>query len=92
MLKAEHIIAEDEFVTHIMQEASFNDTIGKIEDAVDSSYPHNERVIFPPYFFFYVYFMTTHSSAYIRSGDLGRREELEVEKEKERRDGEGGRA
>jgi hypothetical protein len=41
MLKAEYIIAKDEFVTHIMQKASFNDTIDEIEDVVDLSYPHN---------------------------------------------------
>jgi hypothetical protein len=32
----------DEFV---MEEASFNDTIGEIKDVVDSSYPYNQHVI-----------------------------------------------
>jgi hypothetical protein len=45
MLKVENVIAEDEFVTHIIEEASSTDTIGEIEDVVDSSYPHNQRVI-----------------------------------------------
>ena len=35
MLKEENIIEEEEFVTHIMEEASFNDTIGEIEEVVD---------------------------------------------------------
>ena len=34
MLKEENIIGEEEFVTHIMEEASFNDTIVKIEEAL----------------------------------------------------------
>ena len=45
MLKEENIIEEEEFVTHIMEEASFNDTIGEIEDVVDLSYLRDERVI-----------------------------------------------
>jgi hypothetical protein len=45
MLKVEDIIAYDKFITYIMEETSFNDTIDEIEDVVDSSYPHNQRVI-----------------------------------------------
>ena len=45
MLKEENIIEEEEFVTHIMEEASFNDTISEIKDVVDFSYLHDERVI-----------------------------------------------
>jgi hypothetical protein len=45
MLKAEDIIAEDEFVTHVMEEASFNDTTCEIEDGVDLGYPRHHRVI-----------------------------------------------
>ena len=44
-LKEERIIEEEEFVTHILEEASFNDTIGEIEEVVDLSYPHDQRVI-----------------------------------------------
>ena len=36
---------EEEFVTHIMEEASFNDTIGEIEEVVDLSYLHDHYVI-----------------------------------------------
>jgi hypothetical protein len=45
MLKIEDILAVDEFVTLIMEEASFNDTISEIEAVVDSNYPYNPRVI-----------------------------------------------
>ena len=45
MLKEENIIEEEEFVTHIMEEASFNHTIGKIEEVVDLSYLHDHYVI-----------------------------------------------
>ena len=41
MLKEESIIEEEEFVTHILEEASFNDTISKIEVVVDLSYLHD---------------------------------------------------
>ena len=44
-MKEENIIEEKEFVTHILEEASFNDTIGEIEEVVDLSYLHNEHVI-----------------------------------------------
>jgi hypothetical protein len=44
-LREENIIEEDEFLTHTMEEASFNDTIGEIEDVVDLSCPHDQRVI-----------------------------------------------
>ena len=37
--KEENIIEEEEFVTHTLEEASFNDTIGEIEEVVDLSYP-----------------------------------------------------
>jgi hypothetical protein len=45
MLKEENIIEEDEFLTHTLEVASFNDTIGEIKDVVDLSYPHNQHVI-----------------------------------------------
>ena len=45
VLKEENIIEEEEFVTHILEEASFNDTIGEIEEVVDLSYPHHQHVI-----------------------------------------------
>jgi transposase InsO family protein len=45
MLREENIIEEEEFVTHVMEEASFNDTIGEIEDVVDLSYLHDQCVI-----------------------------------------------
>ena len=45
MLKEENIIEEEEFMTHIIEEASFNDTIGEIEDVLDLSYLHDQRVI-----------------------------------------------
>ena len=45
MLKEENIIEGEEFVTHIMEEASFNDTIGEIEEVVDWSYPHDQHTI-----------------------------------------------
>ena len=32
-------------MTHILEEASFNDTIDEIEDVVDLSYPQDRRVI-----------------------------------------------
>ena len=44
-LKEERIIEEEEFVTHIREEASFNDTIGEIEEVVDLSYPHDQHAI-----------------------------------------------
>jgi hypothetical protein len=45
MLKVEDTIAEDELITHVMEEASFNDTIGEIKDVLDSGYPLHHRVI-----------------------------------------------
>ena len=39
------MLKEEESVTHIMEEASFNDTIGEIKDVVDLSYLHDQRVI-----------------------------------------------
>ena len=45
VLKEERIIGEEEFVTHILEEASFNDTIGEIEEVMDLSYPHDQHVI-----------------------------------------------
>ena len=45
VLKEECIIEEEEFVSHILEEASFNDTIGEIEEVVDLSYPHHQHVI-----------------------------------------------
>ena len=45
MLKEENIIEEEEFVTHILEEASFNDTIGEIEEVVDLSYLHEQHEI-----------------------------------------------
>ena len=38
-LKQESILEEDEFITHIMEEPSFNDKIGEIEDVVDVKPP-----------------------------------------------------
>jgi hypothetical protein len=45
MLKEENIIEEDEFLTHNLEEASFNDTINEIEDVVDLGCPHDQSVI-----------------------------------------------
>ena len=45
VLKEENIIEEEEFVTHILEEASFNNTIGEIEEVVDLSYLHNQHLI-----------------------------------------------
>ena len=45
VLKEESIIEEEEFVSYILEEASFNDTIGEIEKVVDLSYPHHQHVI-----------------------------------------------
>ena len=45
MLKEENIIEEEEFVTHILEEASFNDTIGEIEEVVDLSYLQEQHEI-----------------------------------------------
>ena len=45
VLKEKCIIKEEEFVSHILEEASFNDTIGEIEEVVDLSYPHDQCVI-----------------------------------------------
>ena len=38
VLKEESIIEEEEFVSYILEEASFNDTIGEMKDVVDFSY------------------------------------------------------
>jgi hypothetical protein len=45
MLKEESIMEEDESLAYIMEEASFNDTIGEIEEVVDLSNPHTRHVI-----------------------------------------------
>jgi hypothetical protein len=45
MLREESIIEEDESLVYIMEEATFNDTIGKIEDVMDLSSPHTRHVI-----------------------------------------------
>ena len=45
MLKEEGIIAEDEFVTHVMEADSFNDTIKEVEAVVDLGCPHDQRMI-----------------------------------------------
>ena len=45
VLKEENIMEEEEIVTHIMEETSFNDTIGEIEDVVDLSYLHEQCMI-----------------------------------------------
>ena len=45
VLKEQNIIEEEEFVTHILEEASFNDTIGEIEEVVDLSYLHEQHEI-----------------------------------------------
>ena len=44
-LKEESIIEEEEFITHVLEEASFNDTIGEIEEVVDLRYPHDQHAI-----------------------------------------------
>ena len=45
MLKEERIIAEDEFVTHVMEADSFNDTIKEVEAVVDLGCLHYQRMI-----------------------------------------------
>ena len=45
VLKEENIIEEEEFLTHILEEASFNNTIGEIEEVVDLSYLHDQHEI-----------------------------------------------
>jgi hypothetical protein len=45
MLKEKNIIEEDEFLTHTLEEASFNDTIGDIEDIMDLTFPRDQHVI-----------------------------------------------
>jgi hypothetical protein len=45
MLKEERIIAEDEFVTHVMEGDSFNDTIKEVEDVVNLGCLHDQRMI-----------------------------------------------
>jgi hypothetical protein len=45
MLKEERIIAEDEFVTHVIEADSFNDTIKKVEDVVDLGCLHDRQMI-----------------------------------------------
>ena len=44
-LKEENIIEDEEFVTHILEEASFNNTIGQIEEVMDLSYLHDQQEI-----------------------------------------------
>ena len=44
-LKKENIIEEEEFVTHIMEEASFNNTINEIEEVVDFNHLHDQHMI-----------------------------------------------
>ena len=43
-LKEEQIIERDESIKWVMEEASFNDTIGEMEKVVDLS-PHNQQTI-----------------------------------------------
>jgi hypothetical protein len=45
MLKDDRIIAEDEFVTHVMEVDSFNDTIKEVEAVVDLDCPHDQLMI-----------------------------------------------
>ena len=45
MLKEERIIADDEFVTHVMEADSFNDTIKEVEAVVDLGCLHGQRMI-----------------------------------------------
>jgi hypothetical protein len=45
MLKEENIIEEDEFLTHTLEDASFNDTIGEIEEIMDLSCHYDQPVI-----------------------------------------------
>ena len=45
MLKEESLMEEDESLTHIIEEAWFNDTIGEIEKVVDLSSPHTRHLM-----------------------------------------------
>ena len=38
-------VIEYDSMTHTLEEVSFNDTIGEIEEVVDLSYPHHQHVI-----------------------------------------------
>jgi hypothetical protein len=45
MMKEETIIVEDEFITHVMEVDSFNDTIKEVVDVVDLGCLHDQRMI-----------------------------------------------
>jgi hypothetical protein len=45
MLKEERIIAEDEFLMHVMEADSFNDSIKEVEAVVDLGCLHDQRMI-----------------------------------------------
>jgi hypothetical protein len=45
ILKEERIISEDEFIMHVMEADSFNDTIKKVEVVVDLGCPHDQQMI-----------------------------------------------
>jgi hypothetical protein len=45
VFKEENIIEQDEFLTHTLEEASFNDNIRELEDVAHLSYPHDQFVI-----------------------------------------------
>jgi hypothetical protein len=45
MLKEKRIIVEDEFVTHVMEADSFNDTIKEVEAIVDLGCLHDQWMI-----------------------------------------------